>query len=241
MDSSFLFERPIAHRGFHRLREIPENSLKSFQLAIENGFAIELDVLPTADDSFVVFHDETTERLTNEKWEVRKTASEKLTELYLYETEEKIPTLKEALEFINGRVPLLIELKSKKFEKGIEEKLLKVCQTYEGPLAFQCFHPSSVVALKKGRWAVGLLSGLFEYNDLPQWKKQTLRHMLTLPYCRPHFISYQFEGLKDLRLQAMRASGLMPLLTWTIRSHKDHEEAKKLSDNIIFDSFTPSF
>ena len=60
---SWLVETPIAHRGLHD-KTSPENSLSAFEKAVENGYAIELDVQLLADDTVVVFHDESLSRMT---------------------------------------------------------------------------------------------------------------------------------------------------------------------------------
>ena len=54
----------IAHRGFSAER--PENTISSFDHAIENGFdLLELDVHLSADGVLVVMHDEKVDRTTD--------------------------------------------------------------------------------------------------------------------------------------------------------------------------------
>ena len=81
--------------------------------------AIEFDVRKTRDDHIVVIHDADVKRTTNGKGLV---ADLKLEEIKKLSTKkiEKIPTLEEALEFIDGKVKILIELK----EQGYEENVL---------------------------------------------------------------------------------------------------------------------
>lgn len=55
----------IAHRGIHNNKDIPENSLLAFKTAVENNYAIELDVQLTKDNVLVVFHDYDLKRMTN--------------------------------------------------------------------------------------------------------------------------------------------------------------------------------
>ena len=62
-DISWLFERPIAHRGM-RFDDIPENSMTSFKEAVDAGLVIELDVQCLRDGTVVVFHDFDTLRVT---------------------------------------------------------------------------------------------------------------------------------------------------------------------------------
>ena len=47
----------IAHRGLHKNKEIPENSLLAFKKAIEKNYSIELDINITKDEQIVEFYE----------------------------------------------------------------------------------------------------------------------------------------------------------------------------------------
>ena len=60
-----------AHRGFYEKdQSIPENTLRAFERAVENGYGVELDVQLTKDGEVVVFHDDTVDRETEFKGRV---------------------------------------------------------------------------------------------------------------------------------------------------------------------------
>ena len=102
----------IAHRGLHNAKEgIPENSIHAFIEAVVNGYAIENDIHVTSDGEVVVFHDNTLDRMCGVSGRIEDKTLSELRELRLLDTNERIPTLKECLEIIDGRVPLLIEFK----------------------------------------------------------------------------------------------------------------------------------
>jgi glycerophosphoryl diester phosphodiesterase len=108
----------IGHRGAKAYE--PENTLRSFKKAIELGVdAVELDVRKTKDGKLIVMHDADVSRTTNGKGLVSELT---LKEIKALETEkgEKVPTLEEALDFIDKKVKILIELK----EVGIEKEVL---------------------------------------------------------------------------------------------------------------------
>jgi glycerophosphoryl diester phosphodiesterase len=108
----------IGHRGARAYE--PENTLRSFRKALEIGVdAIELDVRRTRDNHLVVIHDADVKRTTNGKGLVADLTLKEIKELST-EKGEKIPTLEEALELLDGKVKILIELK----EQGLEEKVL---------------------------------------------------------------------------------------------------------------------
>ncbi len=111
------FQTPMvfAHRGASAYA--PENTLSSFQLAVELGApAIELDVKLTGDGEVVVLHDQTLDRTTNGNGDIRQFT---LTQLRKVDAGEKfdskfrgehIPTLREVFDLFGNSVILNIEL-----------------------------------------------------------------------------------------------------------------------------------
>jgi glycerophosphoryl diester phosphodiesterase len=73
------------------------------------------------DGEIVVIHDAEVDRATNGKGLVSELTLKEIKRLDAGKG-EKIPTLEEALDFLDNRVKILIELK----EAGIEEKVLKL-------------------------------------------------------------------------------------------------------------------
>jgi glycerophosphoryl diester phosphodiesterase len=115
----------IGHRGARAYE--PENTIRSFKKAIEIGVnAVELDVRKTKDGQLVVIHDPDIKRTTDGKGLVSELT---LKEIKAFSTEkgEKIPTLKETLDFLDKKVKILIELK----EAGVEEEVLALLRANE--------------------------------------------------------------------------------------------------------------
>jgi glycerophosphoryl diester phosphodiesterase len=107
----------VAHRGSSG--NAPENTLAAFELALESGAdVIECDVRLTRDEEVVIFHDRTLDRTTNGTGRVQDKPLEELKKLDAgswFSTKfkgEAIPTLREALQFLDGRAFLNIELKA---------------------------------------------------------------------------------------------------------------------------------
>ena len=108
----------IGHRGARAYE--PENTLRSFKRALDLGVdAVELDVRRTRDNEMIVIHDDNVDRTTNGTGPVSGLTLAEIRKLVV-EKGERIPTLEEALDFLDKRVKILIELK----EKGLEENLL---------------------------------------------------------------------------------------------------------------------
>jgi len=124
----------IAHRGVPH--EAPENTLVSFEWAIQQGANwIELDIHQTADEQLVVIHDETVDRTTNGTGAVR---DKTLHELQVLDAgswmdarfqNERIPTLADVLALTEGRAGVVIEVKaSSRHYPGIELRLVELLQ-----------------------------------------------------------------------------------------------------------------
>ena len=113
----------VAHRGASGTQ--PENTRIAFQKAVEAGAtAIELDVHVCKSGELVVIHDETVNRTTNGKGNV---AGFTLTDLQQLDAGkgEKIPTLQEVLDVVEGKAQINIELKGKNTAKAVADFILK--------------------------------------------------------------------------------------------------------------------
>jgi glycerophosphoryl diester phosphodiesterase len=109
----------IAHRGASGQGLAPENTLASFEKAIEVGVdAIEIDVHLTADNQVVVIHDRTVDRTTDGSGPVDTMTLNEIRELSAggwYDAsfaDQKILTLEETLDLVGWRSLLLIETKT---------------------------------------------------------------------------------------------------------------------------------
>lgn len=118
--------RHFAHRGMWD-GEIPENSLEAILRAADKGLGLETDVHLTRDGGLAIFHDHRLRRMCGVSGIVEEKTMEELRTLRLRGTGHRIPSLAEVLEGVNGRVPLLLELKC----RGNETEL---CRALEGAL-----------------------------------------------------------------------------------------------------------
>ncbi|MDO6425612.1 glycerophosphodiester phosphodiesterase [Thalassotalea sp. 1_MG-2023] len=101
----------IAHRGASG--EYPENSLLAFEQAIVQGAdAIELDVhFHAPSNCFVVIHDHFVDNVTQKNGDINHFSLTALTALTIG-CAQHIPTLAQALHYINGRVLVNLEIKT---------------------------------------------------------------------------------------------------------------------------------
>lgn len=235
---TWLCTMPIAHRGLHSA-QVPENSLASFEQAIAHGYAIELDVRPIDDGTVIVFHDDKLTRMTNHDGYACNLTQADLEEIRLNGSDEKIPTFKEVLELVNGRVPILIEIKNTDTKVGqLEKSVLDLLSNYNGEFAIQSFNPYSVEFFKKNAPQIirGQLSCFYTNAKSPSFFKRFLLKRLKLnKVSSPDFIAYHHKDLPNKYV--MRTH--LPVLAWTVCSNSDMEKVLPYCDNIIFQNFLP--
>lgn len=155
----------IAHRGIHN-KEIPENSLLACRLALGQNYAIEFDVHLSRDNKLVVIHDNNLKRMTGKKGSVRKLTLEEIKKHNLLKTNEKIPTLGEILDLVDGKVLLDIEIKNTFKVKKICNLVLNELEKYKGEFLLKSFNPLIVKKLKK---MSNLKVGILMTKNSPNW------------------------------------------------------------------------
>jgi len=122
-----------AHRS--DWRNAPENSLSAMRRAIALGVdIIEVDVRRTKDGHWVIIHDDTLDRTTTGKGPVANLTRAEIGRLRLlaatgHPTEEKIPTLEEALEVARGKVVINLD-KSYNDPEGVL-KVVQACHALD--------------------------------------------------------------------------------------------------------------
>lgn len=147
----WLTARPIAHRGLHDAQNgVIENTRSAFARAIAQNYAIECDLQLTGDGEAVVFHDETLDRLIAAKGLVAGHSAAELKAMSFKSGPDRIQTLAELLDQVQGRVPLVIELKSIwNGDERIARRAVAAVAGYEGPFCFMSFDPRLVEAVRR--------------------------------------------------------------------------------------------
>jgi len=233
--NSFIVGKYIAHRGYHT-ETAPENSLAAFQNAIDAGFAIELDIQRLSDGTIVVFHDSSLSRMTGKDGYLKMLKKTDLKKYKLKGSEEHIPTFKEVLKLVDGKVPLLIEIKNDGKVGELEKELLAMLKKYNGEFAIQSFNPFVLLWFKENAPNIlrGQLSSFFKGEKMSFLRKCALKRMRFNRQTKPDFISYNAD---DLPNRFVRKYKNLPLLAWTIRNKDDFMKAVKHCDNMIFEGF----
>ena len=234
--TDWLLTKPIAHRGLHD-NSVPENSMAAFEAAIAEGCPIEIDVQLTKDKVPVVFHDDNLQRLTGLKKRVTRVRFKDLCKLRLTGTDFHIPTFKEFLEFVEGQVPILVEVKKNKGSRGIERLVVEMLQRYCGEFAVQSFHPIAIRKMRKfdPNMYCGLLSSKLSEMKMLRIKKAAVKNARLFFMAKPDFVSFEINSFPNDRVKRFREELKLPILGWTIRSKEDIERAREYCDGIIFE------
>ncbi|MGD9964015.1 MAG: glycerophosphodiester phosphodiesterase family protein [Candidatus Izemoplasmatales bacterium] len=241
-DLEWIKLRYIAHRGFHSLdKSIPENSLLSFKKAIDYGCAIELDIHVLKDGTVVVFHDDDLNRVCKQDLKIAEVTYDKIKNYKLLNTNEKIPLFTDVLSLVNGKVPLLIELKPHGDYVKLCEAFMVLIKGYEGEYAIQSFNPKIINWFRKNapEIARGQLAEYFTDNEtLSKINKFILKRMWLNRFTKPDFINYGLKDLPNKYVQKIHNQGL-PIIAYTARNQLEFDMVKKYYDNTVFEFFRP--
>lgn len=223
----WLTHAPIAHRGLHAAHDgRPENSLAAFEHACALGFPAELDVRLTRDREVVVFHDRALRRLTGAPGRVEDRTLAELRALRLRGSREPVPLLREVLDLVHGRVPLLVELKPTLLWPALERAVTQALNGYAGEVAVQSFKRRTVLAL--GR------------SDAPHAVGHLVRRSpLTAAGVRAAFLGCHVDALPNRVVRRRREAGAV-VLAWTVRSPAEAARVLRYVDNYIFEDFVPA-
>jgi Glycerophosphoryl diester phosphodiesterase len=243
-DSKKLDGWLYAHRGLHDNKgDAPENSLRAFRLAVENGYGIELDVQLTKDGIVVVHHDYNLKRSCYADLKIAELEFKDLQDYCLFDSNEKIPTLEEVLSLVDGKVPLIIELKIPFKADKLCEVVSNMLNQYHGVYCIESFNPFGLAWYRKHEPNVvrGQLSTDFIREKVEGDKFQyfVLKNLLLNFYTKPDFIAYHYVYKKGLSCTLCRKLYRVKTVAWTIKSQKVYEENRKYYELFIFDSFIP--
>jgi len=224
----WLRGRTYAHRGLHS-PGAPENSPTAFAAAIARGLGIECDVQRSSDGQAVVFHDWELDRLTGESGELLDRSVSQIGKIALAGSDDTIPSLRQVLDQVNGQVPLLIEVKSKR-----EVRVAPLClavrrllEGYRGPVAVMSFDPRVSRWFK--RYSPHVVHGLVMTEDGKRTLIARVRRQMAFWHARTDFLAYDVRDLPSRFAASQRRRGF-PILTWTVRSADLAERAAAHAD-----------
>lgn len=244
-DTSGFLGRLYAHRGLHdNLNKNPENSFLAFEMAVEEDYGIELDVQVTKDTIPVIFHDDTLIRACGLETCIGDYSLEELKKINLFNSQEKIPSLQEVLDLVDGKVPLIVEIKNYSRDIGDIEYIAQVLDKYKGLYCVESFNPLSLIWYKENRPQIirGQLSSYFKkkgHSFSRRARDILLENFMTNFLTKPDFLGFNHK-FKDMLSFKLCKTLYDPLtIAYTIKSENALQKSKNDFDLFIFDSFIP--
>ena len=245
-DMSEIRRYDYARRGFFDpVKKIPENSMAAFRAAVEHGYGMTMDVRITRDGIPVLFHDQRLYRMTGIDGTVENSTLAELRELKLERTDEGIPTLEEALQMVDGRVPVILELHvCEGNQEALCELTCDVLDVYEGVFAVQSFDPRVLRWFRQQRNEY--IRG--QMVDYSYSSGTTIRSRVWDLFCaslfmnfltEPDMISCSMGSRMNPSLWLCRALYRVPRFEWTVRSIESYEEVRTGGAIAVFESIEP--
>jgi glycerophosphoryl diester phosphodiesterase len=244
------FVRPIAHRGLHdRTKGRLENTAPAFRAAIDKGYGIECDLQAAQDGTPMVFHDPTLNRLVAGSGPIAAHSPRNLARLRYRGLDESILSFAQFLDLVDGRVPVLVEVKrnGRAPRPHFLDKVARLTSAYKGPVALMSFDRRIVAALgelapnlPRGPVIGGrqLLAGLWAKRSRTRESPAASRLFGRAP-----------EGIGfyavDVKLVAVARTWMrhhavdLPLFTWTVRTPRQRARAARWADAPIFEGYEP--
>lgn len=227
----WLTQWEYAHRGLHS-SGVPENSLGAARAAIEAGMGIECDIQRSFDDQPMVFHDWELDRLTSGSGLLEDRTCADLEAISLREDGKRVPSLATFLDAVEGRVPLLVEIKSKP-DYDVEWTCVaaaNLLKNYCHPYAVMSFDPRVAIWFRHN--APDTVCGLVMREDEMGYTQTPEARRDALTSAEPDFLAYHVAALPNPWVSELRAGGL-PILTWTVNSQTSREIALESADALI--------
>ncbi len=226
-----------AHRGLHS-KTVPENSLEAFLLACDKDYGIELDVQLSRDGEVMVFHDYSLKRMTGIDKKLNELTAFELQILSLKGSDQKIPTFKEVLELVNGKVPILVELKGESLDASLCPKVAEILKTYTGAYCIESFNPFLIKTMRK--YLPDAFYGQLYTNVCRDKKKYSaLNILLTLMafnfLAKPNFIAYNKLDRNSFVVRLTTSIYRAPKFVWTPKTKEAIDLANTLGEYPIFE------
>ena len=231
----------FAHRGLHDIKSgVVENTLPAFIAARDQGFGMELDIRFTKDMQVVVFHDDDLLRLAGDARKVCQLTLDELKSIPLGGIDDaRVPTLREVLDAVDGKTPLLIELKSGRNNSGLCRALMDSMEAYKGEFLVESFNPLIVAWFRFHTPQVvrGQLVG-----PMPSYRPTgngiaafCMAGLLANFISRPDFIAYDANAQRFFSPHFQRFMFRTPMAAWTVRDQTTAALIRKRGEMIIFE------
>ena len=150
--------------------------------------------------------------------------------------------LDEVLSLVNGRVPLIVELKSTRRYRALCERTAQLLDEYPGLCCIESFDPRIVrwFALHRPGMVRGhLAAGIRSHTSTSWYQSLPMSALLTNVLTRPHFAAYRHQDARrKLGIRLFKLLGGR-LVAWTVQSPEDERRCRRLFGTVIFEYYKP--
>lgn len=227
----------VAHKGLHDMDAgIPENTIIAIEKAVQKNYPIEIDIHLTKDKKIVVMHDDNLLEMIGVDKKIKNMTYEEMSKYNIKNSNQKIPLLEDVLNIVQGKVLIIIELKTYYNIGPLERELVKVLREYKGEVAVQSFNPFCLAWFKKNspEYMRGLLSSDFTFQRYSFVKRVILKNLWFSWVGKPDFVAYEISALNEKLVSKIRKMEAK-VIGWTIDDEEKAQKAEKLCDGIIFE------
>jgi glycerophosphoryl diester phosphodiesterase len=226
-----------AHRGLHNKElQIEENSPSAFQLAIDAGLNIEMDIRITKDEQLIVFHDGDGKRMLNIDEKIENLTLEEVRSSTIGNSLDKVLTFREFLDMVSGNVGLIIEIKSTSKNERVCQICAEILDGYSGDFSICSFRPEILRWFAKNR--KHFIRGQLIENILGSHQHSLLVRVLQsfngfAFVAKPNYLTVEYHHAKKFRWIRL-FDGF--LCVWTIRDRNWMDQNSEKYDAIIFEN-----
>lgn len=234
---SWLVNNAITRFGLVTTTE-PENSKGAIENSIKEKAPIMLAVESLDDENLICFPYKNISKLTDGTGYVQTLNINDVKDLKLKNTEYNILTLNDALNIINGQVPVLVYILNDSTVGKIESNINHILKEYTGEYAVVCSNPYVLEWFKNNAPDVwrGIKSGKFPDKLYGSLKSKKLTKLKYNKIAEPDFIVYNADELPN---KYVRKYNVLPIIAYNVTNEHDYMKVVKYCDNVIVDGFIP--
>ncbi len=218
--------------------------MEAFDRACREGYGIELDVQLSSDDVVMVFHDEDLERMTGKTGRMSERTCEELQSLHLANGGH-IPTFQDVLATVNGRTPLLVEVKACRKNSELCRRTIELLRSYPGAYLVESFNPLTLLWLRRNapdivRGQLISPASIYAKAKMPLIVSILLSTLSLNFLTRPDFIAYDLSKPRYLTPKLQRKFFHIPMAEWTVRDQATFEHCLVTGEKPIFEGVIPT-
>ncbi len=235
VDHKWVYSKNIYHRGKFDNVKVYENTMEAYKAALAEKCPIELDVRLTSDGEVVCLHDRSLKRLFNRERDISDITYKRLNKL---RDDLTVPTLKEVLKEVDGKVELMIELKhaSAKHNRYLVKKVYELLKDYNGKYVVVSFNPNMLN--KYRRLDKGVYTGRIGSTETTNLiEKLVIDNFIWASYSKPDFISFDVYNYNEEKIKKLKEKGYK-IIGWPLKNKEEKKELSKLFDNYIVEGFS---